>query len=58
MSSIKKMYHVFRGEPTSEPMDVMSESQLYAWLQCGEGLSAQEASDKIADVDSKGEVEI
>jgi len=52
--SIKKMYHVFRGEPMSEPMDVMSESQLYAWLQCGEGLSAEEASKLIDDVDDKG----
>jgi len=47
--SIKKMYHVFRGEPMSEPMDVMSESQLYAWLQCGE-----EASKLIDNVDDKG----
>lgn len=34
MISVKRMYHVYRDEPTGEPLDTMSEEQLQASLNC------------------------
>lgn len=48
--NIKKCYQVFSGEPDGEPMDVMSEDQLFAWLNC-RGFA--EASKIINEVDYK-----
>jgi hypothetical protein len=37
--TVKRMYHVFRGEPTGEPLDMMSEEQLQACLNCSDAIA-------------------
>jgi hypothetical protein len=45
--TVKRMFHVFRGEPTGEPLDTMSEEQLQASLKCS--IVSESAVEKLWD---------
>lgn len=51
------MFHVFEGMPGGEPMDEMTEDQLYAWL-CARGYSPEDAGDLVSIIEAKGVLQV
>jgi len=55
--TITKTYRIFQGQPVGEPMDEMSEDQLYGWLG-SRGCSEEEASALVEELGSENSIQI
>jgi hypothetical protein len=55
--AILKHYRVFQGRSAGEPMDIMDEDKLVAWLRA-RGYSEMEAEKAVEKADEDGSVEL
>lgn len=51
------MFRVFQGSPEGEPMDEMTDDQLYGWL-CARGYPPEGAAETVSKIEAVGRLQV